>query len=246
MLTYQLDNAKKLLESGMGEIDRLENIVQTLENNKELSASDNEYLQKLSEQYIKEKLSNVTSDENDSASNESVNNNTVSHNMSDSFCGKCGFMIKDENFCPKCGAPQEKQSESFCGKCGNKIYNNNPCSKCNTQYTQGNNPNSNYVRQRPLEWKSESITLILTIVLGILGLGGIGHIYLGKIARGIGIMIVGFIILIIGVGLAMVNPFAIIISVIILIPFGIWVIFDARDECRFYNDYLEQNGRSPW
>ena len=75
--------------------------------------------------------------------------------------------------------------------------------------------------------------------MGIFGLGGIGHIYLGNITRGFVILIVGFILLIIsavtfGIGL------------IILIPFAIWVVFDSRKQCKYYNDHLEQTGRPPW
>lgn len=241
-MSSQLDNAKKLLELGKGDIGRLEHIKQTIENNKELFVSDREYLQKLALQYLEENPSSITTDENNSSnltSNESVDNKTLSHDISDSFCGKCGNVTKGENFCPKCGAPQEKQSESFCGKCGNKIYGNNPCSQCNLQYTPKNNLNSNYIGQRPPEWKSEGTTLVLTIVLGILGLGGIGHIYLGKIARGIGILIVGLILLVFSIATMG-------IGLIVLIPFAIWVIFDARDKCRYYNNYLQQNGKSPW
>jgi predicted RND superfamily exporter protein len=79
----------------------------------------------------------------------------------------------------------------------------------------------------------------LTIVLGIFGLGGIGHIYLGNITRGIVILIVGIILLI-----ASAVTFG--IGLIILIPFAIWVVFDSRKQCKYYNDHLEQTGRPPW
>lgn len=159
------------------------------------------------------------------------------------FCINCGFSIIEEltKFCPKCGASQERQhSESFCGKCGNKVYDNNPCSNCNQQHTQNSNAtNPNYVGQKPPQWKSEGTTLILTVILGIFGLGGIGHIYLGNITRGIVILIVGIILLVIAIVTLGIGLF-------ILIPFAIWVVFDARKQCRYHNDYLEKNGKSPW
>jgi len=31
-----------------------------------------------------------------------------------------------------------------------------------------------------------------------------------------------------------------------LIPFAIWVVFDSRKQCKYYNDHLEQTGRPPW
>jgi len=139
------------------------------------------------------------------------------------YCTKCGINIDDEStkFCPKCGSSVEiRSSETLTPK--------EP-----TPNTVPSRP------QRPAEWKSEGTTLILTIILGIFGFGGIGHIYLGNITRGIVILIVGIILLVVSV-----VTFG--IGLIILIPFAIWVIFDARKQCRHYNDHLEQTGRPPW
>ena len=136
------------------------------------------------------------------------------------YCTKCGINIDDEStkFCPKCGSSVEIRSET-------------PTPK---------EPSTTPSRlQRPAEWKSEGTTLILTIVLGIFGFGGIGHIYLGNITRGIVILIVGIILLAVSV-----VTFG--IGLIVLIPFAIWVVFDARKQCRYYNDHLEQTGKTPW
>ena len=136
------------------------------------------------------------------------------------YCTKCGINIDDEStkFCPKCGSSVEIRSET-------------PTPK---------EPSTTPSRlQRPAEWKSEGTTLILTIVLGIFGFGGIGHIYLGNITRGITILVVGIILLIISI-------FTFGIGLIVLIPFAIWVVFDARKQCKHYNDHLEQTGRPPW
>jgi len=139
------------------------------------------------------------------------------------YCTKCGINIDDEStkFCPKCGSSVEiRSSETLTPK--------EP-----TPNTVPSRP------QRPAEWKSEGTTLILTIVLGIFGFGGIGHIYLGNITRGITILVVGIILLIISI-------FTFGIGLIVLIPFAIWVVFDARKQCKHYNDHLEQTGRPPW
>ncbi|MBC8502087.1 MAG: zinc ribbon domain-containing protein [Nitrosopumilus sp.] len=143
--------------------------------------------------------------------------------------------------CLNCSKENSDESK-FCAGCGGVLN-----SSQNTQSpNQGNNPNfannpnyGNNPNQRPLQWKSEGTTLILTVILGIFGLGGIGHIYLGNITRGIVILIVGIILL--GVVLVTFG-----IGYIILIPFAIWVIFDARKQCKHYNDHLEQTGRPPW
>ena len=139
------------------------------------------------------------------------------------FCSKCGVNITDEDtkFCPKCGASVEIDSTET------------PTSKEPTTNTASTRP------QRQPEWKSEGTTLILTIILGIFGFGGIGHIYLGNITRGIVILIVGIILLI-------ASALTLGIGLIVLIPFAIWVVFDARKQCRYYNDHLEQTGKTPW
>jgi len=139
-------------------------------------------------------------------------------------------------YCTKCGINIEDESTKFCPKCGTSLDPNS------TETPTQEEPKTNTVSsrpQRPAEWKSEGTTLILTIILGIFGFGGIGHIYLGNITRGIVILIVGIILLVVSV-----VTFG--IGLIILIPFAIWVIFDARKQCRHYNDHLEQTGRPPW
>ena len=121
-----------------------------------------------------------------------------------------------------------------------------PPSPVNYQRPQGTDekpPPSTYVDstryQRPPQWKSEGIAVVLTAVLGIFGFGGIGHLYLGKIGKGIAILVVGIILLVVtvvtmGIGL------------VALIPFAIWVVYDAYKQCKFYNAHLEQHGRAPW
>ena len=142
------------------------------------------------------------------------------------ICLKCSKENPDESkFCAGCGSPVNGTSNENTSP---------PPNNSNPPPNYGHNPN-----QRPAQWKSEGTTLILTIVLGIFGLGGIGHIYLGNITRGIVILIVGIILL-----LASAVTFG--IGLIILIPFAIWVVFDSRKQCKYYNDHLEQTGRPPW
>ena len=83
------------------------------------------------------------------------------------------------------------------------------------------------------------VTMVLTIVLGFFGLGGIGHLYLGKIIKGIVLCIVGIILLV-------VTFMTVFIALIVLIPFALFVIYDAYRLCKRYNNDLEQTGRPPW
>ena len=135
-------------------------------------------------------------------------------------------------FCSKCGSEAE-DNVKFCPKCGSSVSNSGESKPT----TETKDTNSDF--QRRPEWKSEGTTLVLTIVLGLFGFGGVGHLYLGQLGKGIGILIVGIILLIVAI-------FSYGIGLIILIPFAIWVIFDARKQCKYYNDYLEQNHKAPW
>jgi len=113
--------------------------------------------------------------------------------------------------------------------------------------------------------KSEGITLVLSIVVGLMGIMGVGHIYLGRVRRGVIILIIGILswtaffipIAILGaLGELEEDPSypAVIIGMLggsvaagigVLILF-IWQVLNSRKLCRVYNEYLEQNGKYPW
>ena len=146
-------------------------------------------------------------------------------------------------FCDNCGH-ELRSTSKFCGSCGTKTSptqdhsNYDDIDKISSNTTK-QNVNTGNVLQRPPEWKSMGVTIVLTVVLGIFGLGGIGHLYLGKIIKGIVILIVGIILLIITI-------FTMGIGLIALIPYVIWVVYDSYKLCKRYNNELEQTGRSPW
>ena len=144
------------------------------------------------------------------------------------FCDNCGHAIR-------LGA-------KFCCSCGNPITEiETPSQDTNRSYAETppkQNVNTGKVLQRPPEWKSMGITMVLTVVLGIFGLGGIGHLYLGKIIKGIVLLIVGIILAIIG--------WLTIFGLIILLIFALCVVYDAYRLCKRYNNDLEQTGRPPW
>ena len=97
--------------------------------------------------------------------------------------------------------------------------------------------------ERPMGWKSESTTLLLAILPGLICIFGVGHLYLGMIGRGVVILIAGFVLLIVGIATA---AFGIGIVILILaIPLFIWQIIDSRKLCRQYNDYYEEYGKEP-
>jgi len=224
-----LDDVNNLIKLGKGDQGRLEHIKATLESNKILFASDREYLQRLVSDNLESSLSSEPA--------------KIPEERKE-FCGKCGAEISDNssNFCSKCGTSRNNNSESFCGKCGQKISGNGPCPNCQ-------NVNSSQPRmQRPIEWKSESTTLILSIILGLLGIQGVGHLYIGKIGKGIAYLIGSLVVLIIGISLVATGVGAIVGGPLLIVYFIMFIfqILDSRKLCRYYNDYLEEHNERPW
>ena len=114
-----------------------------------------------------------------------------------------------------------------------------------------------------VNYKSKRKTLVLSVVVGLLGLMGVGHIYLGRVRRGIIILIiaplswtmiftssamVGLNELEEDVMVATIREIGVIVLVLEIGLFAlfIWQILNSRKLCKEYNEYLEQNGRAPW
>lgn len=152
------------------------------------------------------------------------------------YCNHCEKEFpNDFKFCAVCGNPPSDVPQ----------YSQPPPSPPPRYNAPPPNP-PNY--QNPPQYqglyKNEGTAILLAAILGFIGLSGIGHMYIGKIGRGIGFLIVVLILDAIGwatVWMLIGIPFLIIGLVIY-----IWHIFDVRNLCREYNDYLSRNGRPPW
>jgi len=158
------------------------------------------------------------------------------------FCGSCGTALISKNApCPSCGHvkttfnPQQANS-GFCGSCGAALIGKSTtCMKCG--YTK-----TKYNPMTPPQgalYKNEGTGLILSIVLGLFCLNGIGQIYAGKVGRGIGIMIGSWVLIVVGI-------LTLGIGLIAYLAIFIWQIFDTKKLCREFNEYVSQNGRPPW
>ena len=86
--------------------------------------------------------------------------------------------------------------------------------------------------KRPVEWKSEAIALVVSIILP-----GTGHIYIGQLIKGIALLAIGFVLLF----FVFVEPLVLIAA----IPFTIWVCYDAYKLSKAYNNHIQQFGRAP-
>jgi membrane-associated HD superfamily phosphohydrolase len=104
--------------------------------------------------------------------------------------------------------------------------------------------------------KSEEITLVLSVVLGLISLQGIGHLYIGKIARGAGILVLSLLLSAICafyfVGI-MPKSIPTSFTSVYLLPIiavgylGLYVfqVLDSRKLCVSYNQYMSEQGKSP-
>jgi TM2 domain-containing membrane protein YozV len=105
----------------------------------------------------------------------------------------------------------------------------------------------------PLEHKNPGIAALLAAILGIWGLMGIGHIYVGKIAKGVVFLIVGIILaglvwvsfalgfLTLGFGFIFTLIFA-----VILVILWIYQIVDAYNLAKMFNREVQSTGKPPW
>jgi TM2 domain-containing membrane protein YozV len=84
----------------------------------------------------------------------------------------------------------------FCSNCGEKLNPNGElrnCPKCDADHKaySTSQPSSSIEH---LPYKNPGTTALLAFIGGLLALPGIGHIYVGKVGTGVGVLIGGFIL----------------------------------------------------
>lgn len=161
-------------------------------------------------------------------------------------CKNCGAMVSSSaNKCNACGTPQQspKSPGGYCGKCGTPLTAKySPCPNCahvKTSFGQPAAPNPQQAFPSGATYKNQGTALVLAVILGFIGICGIGHFYLGKISRGVIILIVGIILGVITVASGF-------IGLIVYIPFLIWTLYDANSSCKYYNHFLSTKSHAPW
>lgn len=153
----------------------------------------------------------------------------------------------------------------FCKQCGKEIPEGARfCPYCGAD--QGA-----YVPPPPqagLETKNSGLAAVLALVLGFFGIWGVGHIYVGKIGKGIALLILGIILQwVIGFFVffgAMFFGFSygfmhrgiagflggflvpIIIWGLITLAIFIWQVYDAYKLAKYYNEHVQRYGKAPW
>ena len=105
-----------------------------------------------------------------------------------------------------------------------------------------------------IQTKNSGTATIIALLAGFFGFNGIGHIYIGKTAFGIGIMIIGWLLAILtGLGIAGLFDDSPEIGIGVLsfvgiayLAYWIWQAYDANKKAKYYNEYVKKNGKEPW
>jgi len=148
------------------------------------------------------------------------------------YCQKCGKETKDNvAFCSSCGASTNGSTQT------NNIPNYGP-------------QNNNYVYSRE---KSNGVGIILGFLIP-----GLGHLYAGKIGKGLLIMFSGIILgtlaiitLLGAISIDSTGAFVgatifFIVFPIIYFVIWIWNMYDVNKTIKEYNGCLRKTGNPPW
>jgi TM2 domain-containing membrane protein YozV len=148
-----------------------------------------------------------------------------------------GRFTEDVIFCPNCGADQTQPP--LLAPASQQV--SIPPVIVQQQVHQQFSPAPQPPVSIPL--KSGSLAAGLSLLWA-----GVGQIYVGRVARGIGIMallyVAGFFT---GFFFSMTRslPVLLILGVILLVVY-VWQIFDAHALANRYNEYAKMYGRPPW
>jgi TM2 domain-containing membrane protein YozV len=90
----------------------------------------------------------------------------------------------------------------------------------------------------PINTKNPVNTLMIAILAGAIAFNGIGHLYIGKISKGIKYLVVGWIL----GAIAFLFPYL----GIIYFVFWIWQAYDAYRRAKHYNESFAKNDKEHW
>jgi TM2 domain-containing membrane protein YozV len=137
--------------------------------------------------------------------------------------------------CPKCGGGNVVgyMGEWECMDCGCKF-------RLSTS-------RSNYRFSKMPEWKNPAFAAVLALIFGFFILMGIGHIYVGRVRRGIAIMIIGLMLIPFGIVTgALTYGIGFLVTIALWLALLIWQTLDAYNLAKEYNRIAWETGRAPW
>lgn len=132
-------------------------------------------------------------------------------------------------YCKHCGKEFASEEITYCPACG----------KSQTQavvqsvvVTQNKNPGT---------------AVLISLIAGFFGFQGIGHMYIGKTGKGIGLLLIGWVLAISMVIfiLAGIVPMFVLLGIAIF-AYWIWQAYDVNGLAKYYNEHLMQKGKGPW
>lgn len=133
-------------------------------------------------------------------------------------------------FCKHCGRRFPMEEATYCPFCGRQILQSQ--NNINTIITSTRNPGT---------------AVLISLIAGFFGFQGIGHVYIGKIAYGIGLLLIGWTIGIIALLFLIGGVIAMTVLLwLIGFAFWIWQTHNAYKLAKYYNKYLVQKGVAPW
>ena len=164
------------------------------------------------------------------------------------FCGQCGTEIKEnDGFCTVCGREAATRKAVVEKKPRKKVVKKQKVEKL-AEYEEDYLKRLEKPRKRvgakkqkeeqrsyfekPVEWKSVPLAIILSFIWS-----GLGHLYISQIKKGIIFLAIGFVL-----GSLSWFDFLLLIP---LVPFWIWVMYDSYMQVKLYNKFVEENGKRP-
>ena len=161
------------------------------------------------------------------------------------FCPHCGAQIQvDKETCPNCYGVQPIMPPSaspsgrtkFCVHCGDSIdYNSEICPKCGVRQTVQIHRTSPVV-PRDIPSKNPALAAILNVLII-----GLGHVYLGRIMRGLGLLLFSYVILTF-------TAFSLGVDAmwVMAIVLYIFSAYDGYNQAKRYNIIAARDGVPPW
>jgi len=160
----------------------------------------------------------------------------------------------------------------FCDMCGKQVSADARfCPECGRRFPTATAPPSPPPSQAPpltkpaiTESKDPGVAALLAFLLG-LGFFGIGHIYVGKLGKGLALLVISIVLNImfagafvfgavwlpfglLGIGTAALGFWFMVGVVLLLARFALWIwqIYDAYKLAKQFNAHVQQYGKAPW